>query len=147
MIHLDSKNMSDSTMQEALAAKARGNQALAAKNYQAAIDEYSKAIELDPTKAVFYSNRCAAYLQASQIPDNLNKALEDAETCIDKKRDWAKGYALKGSVLYRQNEFKQAIVAYQEAIEFSPEQTNAEYTAAIESITRHPFFANAFNLN
>lgn len=33
-----------------------GNKAFAVKNYDEAIDFYSKAIEADPTDPVFYSN-------------------------------------------------------------------------------------------
>jgi tetratricopeptide (TPR) repeat protein len=33
-----------------------GNKAFAAKNFEEAIDFYSKAIEADPTDPVFYSN-------------------------------------------------------------------------------------------
>ena len=134
VISIGEREMSDSTETAAQEAKVRGNKALATKQYAAAIQEYSKAIELDPTQAVFYSNRCAAYLQSNDS-DNLDKALEDAESCIANKRGWAKGYARKGSVLSRQKQYKQAIAAYEQAIEFSPEQTNVEYSKAIEKIT------------
>ena len=34
-----------------------GNDAFLAKNYEDAIKHYSKAIELEPNNAIFYSNR------------------------------------------------------------------------------------------
>ena len=42
--------------------KAQGNKHLQAKEFDQAIESYSKAIELNPNDHVFYSNRSAAYL-------------------------------------------------------------------------------------
>lgn len=48
---------------EAEAAKAAGNDAFKAGAFQDAVDAYSRAIALDPTRAVYHSNRAQAYLQ------------------------------------------------------------------------------------
>lgn len=53
--------------------KDQGNAFLSAKKFPEAIEAYSKAIELDPTDHVFYSNRSAAYLSAG----DAEMALED----------------------------------------------------------------------
>ena len=67
----------------------------------------------------YYSNRCAAYL-STQDDAHLPKALADAEACIRTKPEWAKGHARKGSVLWRQRDYKGAVAAYQLAISHSP---------------------------
>ena len=48
--------MSDAAAQ-AVGFKDQGNKAFAAHDWPAAIEFYTKAIELDPTKPAFYSNR------------------------------------------------------------------------------------------
>ncbi|RPB22888.1 hypothetical protein L211DRAFT_309410 [Terfezia boudieri ATCC MYA-4762] len=55
--------------------KAEGNAAFAKKDFNKAIECFTKAIELDASNHVLYSNRSACY--ASQ--KNFDKALEDAE--------------------------------------------------------------------
>jgi serine/threonine-protein phosphatase 5 len=46
-----------SSKEEAVAFKNQGNDAIKAHDWQKAIELYTKAIELDPTQALFYSNR------------------------------------------------------------------------------------------
>ena len=46
--------------------KQAGNAALAAKDYAAAIQHFTKAIEIDPDHHVYYSNRSAAHLHAGE---------------------------------------------------------------------------------
>jgi serine/threonine-protein phosphatase 5 len=46
-----------SPAEEAIALKDQGNKAFAAHDWQKAIDLYTKAVELDPTQASFYTNR------------------------------------------------------------------------------------------
>lgn len=55
--------------------KNQGNKAFQAKDYDTAIDLFSKAIELDPTNHVLWSNRSAAKAGKKQY----DAALEDAE--------------------------------------------------------------------
>ncbi|TID24523.1 TPR-like protein [Venturia nashicola] len=55
--------------------KASGNKFFKAKDYAKAIQEYSKAVDADPTSATYHSNRAAAYISANRFPE----ALEDAK--------------------------------------------------------------------
>ena len=57
------------------AAKAAGNKHFKAKQYDQAIKEYTKAIEVDPLSSVYLSNRAAAYISANRFAE----ALEDAK--------------------------------------------------------------------
>lgn len=67
-------------------AKARGNAAFQAGDFSSAVDHFSKAIELNPSDAVVYSNRSGAYASLKQF----DLALKDAETCVKLKPDWPK---------------------------------------------------------
>lgn len=55
--------------------KNQGNKAFSAKDYDTAIELFSKAIELDPTNFVLWSNRSAAKAGKRQY----GPALEDAD--------------------------------------------------------------------
>ena len=55
--------------------KDQGNKAFQAKDYDTAIDLFSKALELDPNNFVLWSNRSAAKAGKRDYP----AALEDAE--------------------------------------------------------------------
>ena len=61
---------------------------MSTKNYDAAIDSYTKAIELDGGNPVFYSNRAAAY---SSKNDHLS-AIGDAEKAIAIDSAFVKAY-------------------------------------------------------
>lgn len=72
--------------------KTLGNKEFQANNYEAAIEHFTKAIELNPNDHLFYSNRSACYASIEEY----ERALEDADICVSQKPDWAKGYTRKG---------------------------------------------------
>lgn len=74
--------------------KQTGNAQMSTKDYDAAIDSYDKAISLDPTNPVYYSNRAAAY---SSKGDHL-AAVGDAEKAISVDPKFVKAYHRLGCV-------------------------------------------------
>jgi len=68
--------------------KQKGNTLMSGKNYDEAIETYTKAIELDPTNPVYYSNRAAAH---SSKGDHLS-ATGDAEKAIEVDPSYVKAY-------------------------------------------------------
>lgn len=57
--------------------------------------DLKQAIGLDSFDATLYSNRSLCYLKIGEA----QKALLDAETCINNRPDWVKGYYRKGAAL------------------------------------------------
>ena len=57
-----------------------------AQRYQEAIEWYSKAIDLDPSIAVYYGNRSFAHLKM----ESYGYALSDATTALDIDRTYIK---------------------------------------------------------
>ena len=64
--------------------KNQGNKAFAAKDYTTAIDLFTKAIEIDPTNHVLFSNRSAAKAGKKEWAG----ALEDAEQVCARTPSW-----------------------------------------------------------
>lgn len=74
--------------------KQSGNAQMTSKKYDDAIESYNKAIALDPTNAVYYSNRAAAF---SSKGDHLS-AVGDAEQAILVDPKFVKAYHRLGFV-------------------------------------------------
>ncbi|GBG34403.1 Tetratricopeptide repeat protein 1 [Hondaea fermentalgiana] len=96
--------------------KARGNEALKAKDFDKAIEWYTEAIKLAKNH-VYFSNRSAAYLSKGFA----ETALKDAEECIALKPDWGKGYVRKGAALHNLKKYDESAAAYEKGLEFEPE--------------------------
>ncbi|KAI9226041.1 MAG: heat shock protein STI-like protein [Piptocephalis tieghemiana] len=92
--------------------KAQGNKAFSAGQFDEAVSLFTKAIEVDPTNHVFYSNRSASYASLRKY----NEALEDANKVISMKPDWPKGYSRKGAALLGQSKYEDAIKTFNEGL-------------------------------
>ncbi|RLO06659.1 hypothetical protein DYB28_001179 [Aphanomyces astaci] len=108
--------------------KNEGNEALKEKDYAEAIRLYTCALDLDPTNAIYLSNRSAAHLSN----DSKTKALRDAEACIEHKPNWWKGYMRKGAAEHALNRFDLAKQTYFRGLEKDP--GNASLQDAIEDV-------------
>ncbi|CCH62052.1 hypothetical protein TBLA_0G01050 [Henningerozyma blattae CBS 6284] len=98
---------------KAEALKLEGNKAMAAKDYNLAVEKYNAAIKLVPTKAVYYANRAAAY--SSQ--EKYDEAIKDAESAIKVEPNWSKGYSRLGFAKFAQGKSQEALEAYKKALE------------------------------
>ncbi|ETI39827.1 hypothetical protein L917_13917 [Phytophthora nicotianae] len=113
--------MAEEWAEQAEAFKVEGNKLLADKQFTDAVEMYTRAIELDPENAVYYSNRSAAYLA---MGDARGKALKDAEKCIELKPDWWKGYSRKGAAEHALLRFDAARATYNEGLKLDPDNTS-----------------------
>ena len=77
--NVDTKHVSEEDSSKAESLKNDGNKYMSAKDYGAALDSYTKAIELNPYSPVFYSNRAAAYSQIGQHDEAIADARKAAE--------------------------------------------------------------------
>ena len=57
--------------------KSRGNELLKQKNFRDAKREYTKAIELDPKNAIYFSNRAAACTKLNEFEQALDDSYVD----------------------------------------------------------------------
>lgn len=96
--------MSDK-IEEGIRYKNLGNEFFGKKEYQKAAENYTKAIELDDTNAIFYANRCQAQIKL----ELFGLAIEDATKAIELDPNFLKSY-LRRAVAYG------AILRYKEAV-------------------------------
>lgn len=80
----------DKTKAEQL--KAEGNALISARQYSTAIEKYSQAISLDPSNAVYYSNRAAAWGAMGEH----DEAVKDAERAVERDAGFVRGYSRLG---------------------------------------------------
>ncbi|KAG1715804.1 hypothetical protein ID866_1380 [Astraeus odoratus] len=102
------------------AQKAEGNKLMNAKKYDQAIEAYTKAIALDPTNPVYYSNRAAAY----STMGNHAGAILDAEKAIEVDPKFVKAYSRLGHAQYALGDYRAAADAYKKGTELDPANEN-----------------------
>lgn len=104
-------------MAEVNTLKEQGNAALQAGKFDEAIDCYTKAINLDASNHVLFSNRSAAYHKAGR----LDEALADADQTIKINPTWPKGYSRRGAALFALEKLEDAFHCYNKGLEHDPE--------------------------
>lgn len=96
--------------------KNEGNKYMSAKDYGAALNAYTQAIELHPSSPVFYSNRAAAYSQIGQH----DEAISDAKKAAEIDPNFGKAYSRLGHALFASGRFAEAVEAYEKGVEVDP---------------------------
>ncbi|XP_051957547.1 small glutamine-rich tetratricopeptide repeat-containing protein alpha-like [Xyrauchen texanus] len=121
---------SDSPTEEQLAEaehlKTDGNDQMKVENFSAAVEFYSKAIQLNPQNAVYYCNRAAAYSKLG----NYAGAVQDCEHAIGIDPNYSKAYGRMGLALASLNKYTEAVSYYNKALELDPD--NDTYKANLQ---------------
>lgn len=103
------------------AAKEKGNAAFKKKDFRAAVDFYSEAIQCDEKNATYYNNRAAAYLALGnfhQAESNCTKAIE-----LDKKN--VKALLRRGTAREFLGYYKEADEDFGQALVLEPTNKTA----------------------
>ena len=99
--------------------KDKGNEHMAKKEFDEALNQYNLAIETSPSgphSHVYYSNRAAAYCYLA----NYDAATTDCETSIQLNPTYEKAHARLGLSLFFRGEYVDAIAAYKNSLELDP---------------------------
>lgn len=115
---------------EAERQKVQGNEFIAANKPEKALECYSQAINLDPSNAIYFSNRAAAH---SMLGDHFS-ALEDAKQSCNLNPNYAKAYNRLGKAHLALGEPEDAVVAFTKALEIDPKDSTVK--ASLESARR-----------
>lgn len=108
---------SGAQLAEAEQLKSDGNEQMKVENYSAAVEFYSKAIQINPQNAVYYCNRAAAYSKLG----NYAGAVQDCERAIGIDPNYSKAYGRMGLALSSLNKHTEAVGYYKKALELDPE--------------------------
>ncbi|KAF7236386.1 Small glutamine-rich tetratricopeptide repeat-containing protein alpha [Varanus komodoensis] len=111
---------------EAERLKAEGNEQMKVENFESAVLYYGKAIELNPSNAVYYCNRqvphAASCLAAAYSKlGNYAGAVRDCERAIHIDPKYSKAYGRMGLALSSLNKFSDAVIYYRKALELDPD--------------------------
>ncbi|KAJ5562098.1 hypothetical protein N7535_003444 [Penicillium sp. DV-2018c] len=93
--------------------KSEGNALMAKKDYAAAIQQYTKALEIAPANPIYLSNRAAAYSASGQH----EKAAQDAELAAAADPKYSKAWSRLGLARFDLGDYHAAKEAYQKGIE------------------------------
>ncbi|XP_076880881.1 small glutamine-rich tetratricopeptide repeat-containing protein alpha [Brachyhypopomus gauderio] len=102
---------------EAEQLKSDGNDQMKVENFSAAVEFYSKAIQINPQNAVYYCNRAAAYSKLG----NYAGAVQDCELAIGIDPNYSKAYGRMGLALASLNKHTEAVSYYRKALELDPD--------------------------
>ena len=86
---MSGKNMSDKELKE------QGNKLFAARNYDAAIECYTKALMKNPSVPHYYTNRALCYLNQKR----WHLAIQDAKQALEKDPNLVKGHFYLGKTI------------------------------------------------
>jgi small glutamine-rich tetratricopeptide repeat-containing protein alpha len=93
--------------------KSEGNAAMSRKDYSAAIDLYTKALEIAHSNPIYLSNRAAAYSAAGEH----SKAAEDGELAVAVDPKFSKAWSRLGLARHDMGNYQAAKEAYEQGIE------------------------------
>ncbi|XP_066503648.1 small glutamine-rich tetratricopeptide repeat-containing protein alpha [Hoplias malabaricus] len=116
-VNTDSSPLSEDQLAEAEQLKSEGNDQMRVENFSAAVEFYSKAIQINPQNAVYYCNRAAAYSKLG----NYAGAVQDCEFAIGIDPNYSKAYGRMGLALASLNKHTEAVSYYKKALELDPE--------------------------
>ncbi|XP_056639614.1 serine/threonine-protein phosphatase 5 [Diorhabda sublineata] len=102
--------------------KSDANESFKKQDFNNAIELYTKAIEKNPTVAVYYANRSIAYLKT----ECFGYALTDASKAIELDKSYVKGYYRRAAAHMSLGKFKEALKDYEYVTKVRPNDKDAK---------------------
>ena len=120
-----SETLEDTASARAEGRKARGNDAFKIGEFAQALAHYTQALDLAPAHPAALANRAACFLKLGEH----EKALADAEACVEASPGFVKGWFRKGLSLHALGRHGEAVLALGEAERLDPR--NAQVKEAL----------------
>lgn len=112
-------------LDEAEKYKNKGNACMQRKDYETAIQQYTKALKLMPSgphSHVYFSNRAAALVSIKKF----DEAVKDSERALALKPDYGKAHARLGLAHFLLGNYRQATEAYTVALKYEPNNQSSQ---------------------
>ena len=118
-------------------AKDAGNSFFKEGHYAEAVVKYNEAIDLDPEKPAFYTNRSFCHLKM----ENHGLAIADATVAIELDKTFVKAYHRRGSAYMALAQFKSALKDFKAAKQLKPNDRDVleKFKAADKEVKRQAF--------
>ncbi|CAG8593781.1 7627_t:CDS:2, partial [Acaulospora morrowiae] len=100
----------------------QGNQYYKSQKYEASLNSYLEALEIDPNDLLVNSNCAQSLIKLGRLDD----ALVYAENCIRLNMKWSKGYYRKGCILFEQKKYQLAISAFTAAKVYGADESDID---------------------
>ncbi|CAH1396592.1 unnamed protein product [Nezara viridula] len=117
----DFQTQEKSASQTAEEYKEKANSLFKSQQYEGAIEFYTKAIELDPNNAIYYSNRSFAYMKT----ECFGSALADATKAVELQNSYVKAYYRRATAYMALGKFKLALRDYEAVSKACPNDKDA----------------------
>ncbi|XP_028134184.1 serine/threonine-protein phosphatase 5 isoform X1 [Diabrotica virgifera virgifera] len=102
--------------------KSEANEYFKKQDFDNAIELYTKAIEKNPTVAIYYANRSFAYLKT----ECFGYALTDASKSVELDKTYVKGYYRRAAAHMSLGKFKEALKDYEYVTKVRPNDKDAK---------------------
>uniref|UniRef100_A0AAR2JUS8 PPP domain-containing protein n=1 Tax=Pygocentrus nattereri TaxID=42514 RepID=A0AAR2JUS8_PYGNA len=102
--------------------KEKANNYFKEKDYENAIKYYTEALDLNPSNAIYYSNRSLAYLRT----ECYGYALADATRALEIDKNYIKGYYRRATSNMALGKFKAALKDYETVVRVRPNDKDAK---------------------
>jgi small glutamine-rich tetratricopeptide repeat-containing protein alpha len=112
--------------------KSEGNALMAKKDYPAAIEKYTQALEIAPANPIYLSNRAAAYSASGKA----DKAAEDAEVAVAADPKYSKAWSRLGLARFELGDYHASKEAYEKGIEAEGNGGSDAMRRGLETATR-----------
>jgi tetratricopeptide (TPR) repeat protein len=103
------------------------------KNYDRAIQDYSKAIELNPNYTEAYYNRGIVFTNEN----NYDRAIQDYSKAIELNPNYTEAYNNRGNIFKNNKNYDRALEDYNKAIELNPKLTEAYNNRGVVFINKN----------
>lgn len=118
----------------------RGNALYSINEFDKAISDYSKAIDINPNYLLAYYNRGLAWINK----EDYDKAIKDYDKAIEIDPNCAYAYADKASIERGLKKYDEAIENYNKAINIDPNIADTYYNSLLSGKTGNLNFDHDF---
>jgi len=105
------------------------------QNYECAIENYGKAVEIKPDYAEAYKHRAVIYYQNG----DFQKAIPDYNRAIEFNQTDAAAFYGRGAAFANSGDFERAIEDYSKAIELSPQDAKYVFSRGLAFFSRKDY--------